>query len=704
MKQKLLLLAVLFGTAYLLVLGWSGLNFASHLSRQTEFAVEALPDRVLSLDQSTAVELHGSGFSSDTRVSLQMDVNNYAAVVASLPLNGTPHDLELIGDTLWVAGNKMGLRRIDVSYPVNPRMRKSGYLATTPILDIHRAGNRLYLSCAHHGLVIAQITPRGGLELKERVGTGAIIVGSVVKDNYLYIAANKEGLLVYDLRRKMLNEPLTQLNGGTIIKQVSIYGDYLFVLGSKEGVLIYHLDNQGMPREVGRLPVSDRAESISVVGDSLYLLEKGGVSQYLLDDPGNPQLVSFQNDYPHPNQLVHRGDTVFIADKLSGIGAINNDAGTLGEVGGFMSLGGSPRAIVSVGEYLYVALARSELKVVDPKKITPRQVIKDISTGNSTEEAIFYGNYLFFSDALGLYVKRISSAEPPVKKADGRFTALTLQGNYLYAMERVDGVSVFDLTDPESTQLVAQWPEITGLKVVPDGNNLIGTSSNGLKLFELDGLQPPKLLRAVEEPSAVKGVFYKDLFLAAGQRSGILIYQIVDNDIVFLSQVQLPFPVDHFAEAIDLQVVDDNVFVASGESGLMIVDIKNPAEPKLISCLKLPGYCNGVLVDGERVYLSSSNTGLLLVDVSSVKYPRLVSQISMADIETWIQLKEEKLYLGNGMHGIAVIPEPIDLEVETVSRDKVLVDLPAPQIPGRYNLQVSQGASSTIKVGVLHYR
>jgi len=111
-----------------------------------------------------------------------------------------------------------------------------------------------------------------------------------------------------------------------------------------------------------------------------------------------------------------------------------------------------------------------------------------------------------------------------------------------------------------------------------------------------------------------------------------------------------------------------------------------------------------VLVDGERVYLSSSNTGLLLVDVSSVKYPRLVSQISMADIETWIQLKEEKLYLGNGMHGIAVIPEPIDLEVETVSRDKVLVDLPAPQIPGRYNLQVSQGASSTIKVGVLHYR
>jgi len=69
--------------------------------------------------------------------------------------------------------------------------------------------------------------------------------------------------------------------------------------------------------------------------------------------------------------------------------------------------------------------------------------------------------------------------------------------------------------------------------------------------------------------------------------------------------------------ALDVEVVDDYAFLANGNSGLLIVDVSNPASPSTVSSLGTPGSVYDVAVENGFAYLAAFNEGLRIIDVSN---------------------------------------------------------------------------------------
>lgn len=706
MNRKLLFAVVTLLSTYLFVLGWSGLEFAAYSSGGSGLFLESMSPRHLALGKPESLELIGGGFDSDTRVFMHMDVDNQDAVVGSLPLESVTHDLELVGDTLFVAGNGTGLTRIDVSDPLKPKIHRFSTLTTTPVLDINRHGDNLYLSCAKHGVEIFQVDNQGEIINRNRLNTWSMAVASEVIGDFLYVAANLDGLLIYALNDTQRKAPVATVNPGFPIRSIEAFGDYLYVAAGKAGVIIYRVDENGMLKEVGRLPVDRTARSITVNTDNLYLLESGRISQFSLADPQFPKLVASQAHLSLPQRLYHAGDSLYVADNLSGLGVIDNRSGYLPATAKYASVGGNPRGMVVIGDYLYVAVANKQLKIIDPKKILPRQVLAAIETQSNIGDLLVSAEHLFFTDRKALYVKALKNPERPVKQiSEGEFISILHAGAYVFAPKLGNSVEVFDVSDMDTPRRVTDWPELAATQLLIAGDYLIAARGVfGLSLFKLKGLEQPQLLERVDEVSARQVFLHDGLVVVAGEKDGLHLYRIDNDRLLLVGKMKLPFPLDVFSGPIALQVVGNTVFATNGEGGLMLIDISNPASPKLVSSLPLPGFSVGLQVKGDKVFVTSRYSGIHTVDVSNQNSPRLLDAINVADVSGSVQYHNGTLYIGNEMMGIAVVPEPVELEVDRFSAGKLRVTVPPFDTPGRYSLQVSTQGDSAVLGGVLRFQ
>jgi hypothetical protein len=77
--------------------------------------------------------------------------------------------------------------------------------------------------------------------------------------------------------------------------------------------------------------------------------------------------------------------------------------------------------------------------------------------------------------------------------------------------------------------------------------------------------------------------------------------------------------------AEDVKVVGNYAYVADGASGLQIVDVSNPAAPFIAAALDTPGEARNLVVRAGRAYVADSTSGLQIIDVSNPLHPVLLS-------------------------------------------------------------------------------
>ena len=66
---------------------------------------------------------------------------------------------------------------------------------------------------------------------------------------------------------------------------------------------------------------------------------------------------------------------------------------------------------------------------------------------------------------------------------------------------------------------------------------------------------------------------------------------------------------------------DNIVYVAGGESGLLIIDVSNPQNPVLLGSYGTSGYAYSVFVSNNIAYVAAWDAGLQIIDVSNPQYP-----------------------------------------------------------------------------------
>ncbi len=98
----------------------------------------------------------------------------------------------------------------------------------------------------------------------------------------------------------------------------------------------------------------------------------------------------------------------------------------------------------------------------------------------------------------------------------------------------------------------------------------------------------------------------------------------------------------------------NHAYIASGNSGLQVVDITNMESPSWVGTRNTSGYSYEVDVSGDYAFVADWNSGLAVMDISTPASPQLVATLATGGSSLGIKIAGNHAYLGNGS-GLVIV-------------------------------------------------
>lgn len=105
----------------------------------------------------------------------------------------------------------------------------------------------------------------------------------------------------------------------------------------------------------------------------------------------------------------------------------------------------------------------------------------------------------------------------------------------------------------------------------------------------------------------------------------------------------------------DLALDNHLAFIANGYQGLVIVDVRDPDGPQVLSNLNLPGRCFRVAVRDQLAFVAAVEGGVHVVDVGDPRQPRLLASLNPTHKVFAVCVSGNFLLLSGGPEGLYVI-------------------------------------------------
>jgi Ca2+-binding RTX toxin-like protein len=330
---------------------------------------------------------------------------------------------------------------------------------------------------------------------------------------------------------------------------------------------------------------------------------------------------------------------------------------------------GNAKSVQVVGNYAYVADGNSGLQIIDISN-PQNPVLKGSYNDNypsdyhSAEEVEVDGNYAYIAAGSGgLEIVDISNHENLILTGSydqGILSSSSIfkQGLSVYINDWPD-VFVVDVSDPEYPTIYTSNPAyeigngapefiytensgiISNVGYVNDtwvSNYVYMATNDGLEIFKtppyndnsyfsdyvglidvgyLSGLGSSEVISVQDTRN------YTYLIVGDGQNDSQQSLVIMDIDITSPNYSNEPYETvvtvkGTYAlpdDAYDLQVVDNIVYVANGNSGLQIIDVSDPTNPTFKGHYDTSGTAVDVWIENNYAYVADGNSGLQIIDL-----------------------------------------------------------------------------------------
>ena len=248
--------------------------------------------------------------------------------------------------------------------------------------------------------------------------------------------------------------------------------------------------------------------------------------------------------------------------------------------------------------------------------------------------------------------------------------AVQVFDNRAYIADGYGTLNVADLSDPANPEFVGAFPQsIQGIQVQVI-ENLAYVAGNGLMIFDTSDFTGYTYGSPVRQ--SFLGGFSEACFSESnGAVSGFLTdFQVVDTlayatseDCRVLLVIDISDPrstrvvgsYDVMGDPVNLEVVDNLVYIAAKSGGLRIVDVSDPANPTLHSSYETAGDAQDVqIVDGLAYVLNRARL-VEVLDVSDPATPVLyaVSDEELALARTFGAFAGNAIYVSDGLIYVA---------------------------------------------------
>jgi hypothetical protein len=492
-----------------------------------------------------------------------------------------------------------------------------------------------------------------------------------------------------------------QLSGNTL-RAVAVQGRYAYVSTGDE-LTVLDLQDPSNPRRVGRLLLPHGVGHIAAADHCLYLAGRDGLRIVDVADPARPVLVG---DYPEPyvDRVVVSGRYAYLSGASLRILDVTEPLSPV-EAGRFGLSGpegptGSVAAVAGGYAYTVYTRPRSEkspaggLRIVDVSNPAQPVEVGHLLLEQPIIDLAVAGSHAYLlSGAHGypgsgwdwgrLRVVDLSDPQSPREvalehAAEWHGQRLAAAGRYLYLVRPApDGqtaaLTVLDVADPGRPVAVAGHeglqPPITAAALA--GERLYLATGGGLAIVDVArptapvGLGMYRRETGLERPLAADGVALAGRYVgvAAGE-SGLLVVDLADP-----ADPTIAGALDTAGHAWDVALAHGYAYVADEHGGLRVVDVRDPSQPREVGVCDPPGqadFFHGVAVAGRYACVADGGmprTGLRVIDIVDPTQPREVAFLPLAGEgegpyaprAEGVAVADGLVYLAGGTAGLRVI-------------------------------------------------
>jgi len=364
------------------------------------------------------------------------------------------------------------------------------------------------------------------------------------------------------------------------------------------------LGHRGMPEG---LRVEAASSSRGKVGQPLHLTVEGtGFDKetrfMLVLDSGNQQaIISSTETLGATDTILRDGHTLYLGSRNGEVHRYDISQPEQPKFQSSYSMQGKPTALALANGTLWAASGLGEIRTWKTPAYRSAAMITDLTADT---EGILYAT----TGKQGLIILRPQAGDKPPRQIGsldlpGAALAIVVADRLAYVLCSNVGLHICDISDPENPRLISTLPLSGSNQSIAVKENLAFLGSNNqFVVVDLQDLRKPRVL---------------------GQLPTSRIQDIdIDNNLALL---------------------------ATGGSGLLAVDITDPANPFISGHLSPGDTIRCLSVDGDRAYLGTGNAGLLVVDLKRLsQHPDwrpgfMVSPKSVIPIAMALQLYGAKL-------------------------------------------------------------
>lgn len=102
-------------------------------------------------------------------------------------------------------------------------------------------------------------------------------------------------------------------------------------------------------------------------------------------------------------------------------------------------------------------------------------------------------------------------------------------------------------------------------------------------------------------------------------------------------------------------VSGDHIFIAGGSSGLLVVDLSNPANPTVVGSYDTPGYAINVAVDGSYAFVADETDGLVILNISNPASPTLLGSVDTPGTARSVAVDGNYAFVADQSGGLQVV-------------------------------------------------
>ncbi|ETR71645.1 MAG: hypothetical protein OMM_02338 [Candidatus Magnetoglobus multicellularis str. Araruama] len=689
-----------------------------------DLKIDDVSPKHASIKQQVDIELTGSGFSEDTRVSLTLDTGNKTSISNSIPAARPAYALKIANNKAYISCFYEGLKIVDIE-----RLQVVGKILTSNYPRNVDVKDDIAYIVDGDGLQIFNISNSYEYTLIGTVRTPGYASDIQVFNDIAYVADGTEGIQIIDLSNPGDYTINASIDTSGTAGNILIWENYLFAADGSAGVQIIDISDTFHPKLIKTVKTNGTANGLAFYKNYLYVANGyRGLLVIQLNEIENARIVDSVDTPGDALSICIYDDKAYIADEYSGVFIFDIKNLFSCEEIGFVKTNSRAMDIAIAHGKAYVADSSSGLQIIDLDNMTEYQPVASFYEDKLTiNDIIIKDNYAYIAGGhKGFYIFDISNPIDLKKVGHvdlhGFVNDIAIEGHLVY-ISIIEGdnneadLVIADISDPTAITLIwsLEWDEDNDLNDYSMTDIVeIEVKSNFLYInFESDGL----VIVDVSKPTIPELI------------KNIIDYEIYDFAVTdeYLYTIGYEFLIVDISKPYSPEIIVENdeidgeLIAAQGNKVCIVSDVgeiymvytADPSDPMIYETeldsdidIELDfDTQSDIFMSGNTVYIADEH-GVQIVDVTSLYRPRLISTIDHKSHISTIVVKNDLAFVGTEDNHFLLLPIPLELR-PTFDNDesRLVFSLSANDVsvPGLYNISVYDWEDRFEKTGAIRF-